>query len=233
MRSRAGFLAGVLMVAGLLGGVTANSVTAATSTTVTWKVSSLTVKATTNLSDIASSNSPGKKTWSKSGSCTLTPVSKPTKLIMGSTGACRLTLKIAQSGQYSAKSSSKTILREGFKVNGYTIRHNANLTGANLWDANLTGANLEYATLTGANLQYANLWDATLWNADLTGANLTGANLTRANLTRAKLYSAILAVADLTRANLTGANLTYANLTGANLTRANLPDGWQDIVTAY
>ena len=185
----------LLAVAGSFGGLTGGSVPPANPTTVTWKVSSLTVKATTNLSNIASSNSTGRKTWSKSGSCTLSPASKPTKLIMGSTGACRLTLKIAQSGQYSAKSSTKTILREGFKVNGYTIRPNANLT-----NANLTGANLQ-----GANLTDANLSGAVLGGADLTGANLSSANLSYANLSNADLY---------------GANLSYAILSGATM-----PDG--------
>ena len=111
MRSRAGFLVGVLLVAGLLAGVTAGSVAAATSTTVMWKVSSLTAGQVKNLSDVATSNSRGVKTWSKSGSCTLTPKSKPTKLTMG-TGTCTLTLKIAKSGNYLAKTSVKTITRK-------------------------------------------------------------------------------------------------------------------------
>ena len=85
----------VLMVAGLLAGVTAGSVTAATSTTVTWKVSSLTAGQVKSLSAVAKTNSPGGKTWSKKGSCTLTPKSKPTTLTMGSTGSCTLMLKIA------------------------------------------------------------------------------------------------------------------------------------------
>ena len=199
-----------LVVVGLLSGVTASSVTAATKTTVTWKVSSMTVKVTKNLSDLASSNSTGRKTWSKSGSCTLTPASKPTKLIMGSTGACRLTLKIAQSGQYSAKSSTKTILREGFKVNGYTIRPNANLTNANLTGANLQGANLYGAVLYGANL----------YEADLSFASLIGANLTHANLWTANLQGANLSYANLSNADLYGANLSYAILSGATM-----PDG--------
>ena len=110
MRSRAGFLAGVLVVVGLLGGVTAGSVTAATSTTVTWKVSSLTAGQVKNLSDVATSNSPGVKTWSKSGSCTLSPTSNPTTLTMGSTGSCTLTLQIAKTNKYSAKTSTQTIL---------------------------------------------------------------------------------------------------------------------------
>ncbi len=101
------------MMTGLLGGVTAGSVTAATSTTVTWKVSSLTAGQVKSLSAVATSNSPGAKTWSKTGSCTLSPTSKPTKLTMGSTGAsCTLTLKIAKSGKYPAKTSTKTITRK-------------------------------------------------------------------------------------------------------------------------
>ena len=110
MRSRLSFLAGVLVVAGLLGGVTASSVAAATKTTVTWKVSSLTAGQVKNLSNVATTNSSGVKTWSKTGSCVLSPKSKPTKLTMGSTGSCTLTLKIAKSGNYLAKTSSKTII---------------------------------------------------------------------------------------------------------------------------
>ena len=112
MRSRAIFLAGVLMVAGLLAGVTAGSVTAATSTTVTWKVTSLTAGQVKGLSDVATSKSRGVKTWSKKGSCTLTPKSKPTKLTMGSTDSCVLTLKIAKSGKYPAKTVTTTITRK-------------------------------------------------------------------------------------------------------------------------
>ncbi len=109
MRSRAIFLAGVLMVVGLLAGVTAGSVTAATSTTVTWKVTSLTAGQVKSLSAVAKTNSSGVKTWSKKGSCTLTPKSKPTTLTMGSTGSCTLTLKIAKSGKYPAKTTTTTI----------------------------------------------------------------------------------------------------------------------------
>jgi len=100
----------VLVVAGLVGGVAAGSVAAATKTTVTWKVSSLKAGQVKNLSKVATSNSPGVKTWSKKGSCVLSPKSNPTKLTMGSTGSCTLTLKIAKSGNYLAKTSSKTII---------------------------------------------------------------------------------------------------------------------------
>ena len=82
---------------------------AAPSTTVTWKVSSLKAGEAKNLSAVVSTNSPGAKTWSKKGSCTLTPVTKPSKLIMGSTGSCVLTLKIAKAKSFPAKSSLKTI----------------------------------------------------------------------------------------------------------------------------
>jgi len=99
----------VLVVVALVSCVTSSSVSAASSTTVTWKVSSLAAGQSKNLSAMVSTNSPGAKTWSKTGSCTLTPSKKPTKLIMGSTGSCVLTLKIATSKSYPAKSSKKTI----------------------------------------------------------------------------------------------------------------------------
>ena len=137
MRSRAIFLAGVLMVAGLLAGVTAGSVTAATSTTVTWKVTSLTAGQVKNLSAVAKTNSPGGKTWSKKGSCTLTPKSKPTKLTMGSTGSCTLTLKIAKSGKYPAKTSTKTITRSLTDVLGRATKAPAGPVALGL---NLSGA---------------------------------------------------------------------------------------------
>ena len=108
VRGRA--VAVVLVVAGLVGGVTASSVAAAHPTTVTWKVSSLTAGQVKSLANVASSNSPGVKTWSKTGSCVLSPKSNPPKLTMGSTGSCTLTLKIAKSGNYLAKTSSKTII---------------------------------------------------------------------------------------------------------------------------
>ena len=102
----------VLVVAALWGGVAASSVVAGPSTTVTWKVSSLTAGQVKSLSNVASSNSLGVKTWSKTGSCTLSPKSMPTKLTMGSTGSCTLTLKIAKAGKYPAKTSTKVITRK-------------------------------------------------------------------------------------------------------------------------
>ena len=102
----------VLVVAGLLGGVTASSVAAATKTTVTWKVSSLTAGQEKNLSAVASTNSKGVKTWSKTGSCTLSPKSKPTKLTMGTGVSCTLTLKIAKTSKYPAKTSTKIITQK-------------------------------------------------------------------------------------------------------------------------
>ena len=102
----------VLVVAGLLAGVTAGSVAAGPSTTVTWKVSFLTAGQVKSLSAVATSNSSGVKTWSKTGSCTLSPTSKPTTLTMGTGASCTLTLKIAKSGEYPAKTSTKTITRK-------------------------------------------------------------------------------------------------------------------------
>lgn len=100
----------VLLLVGVLAGVlVGSSAGAAPSTTVSWKVSSLMAGEARNLSAVVSTNSPGVKTWSKKGSCTLTPASKPTKVTMGSTGSCVLTLKIAKAKSYPAKSSTKTI----------------------------------------------------------------------------------------------------------------------------
>ena len=111
MRSRAGFLVGVLVVAGLLGVVTASSVSAATKTTVTWKVSSMTAGQNEWLSDLALTNSPGVKTWSKKGSCRFLPEGYEAFLSMGTGKSCTLTLKIAKSGKYPAKTSTHTIIR--------------------------------------------------------------------------------------------------------------------------
>ena len=102
--------AGLLLLVGVLAAVAVGgSVAAAPTTKVTWKVSSLMAGEAKNLSAVVSTNSPGAKTWSKKGSCTLTPASKPTKVTMGSTGSCVLTLKIAKAKSFPAKSSSKTI----------------------------------------------------------------------------------------------------------------------------
>ena len=101
---------GVLFLAGVLAGfIGSGSAIAAPSTTVTWKVSSLAPRQVINLSAVVSTNSSGNKTWSKTGSCTLMPSNKPTKLTMGTSGSCVLTLKIAKSKSYPAKSSKKTI----------------------------------------------------------------------------------------------------------------------------
>ena len=110
VRGRA--VAGVLVVAGLLGGVTASSVAAAISTTVTWNVSSLTAGQVRSLSAIATTNSTGVRTWSKTGSCVLSSISNPTKLTMGTGASCTLRLNIAQTGNYLAKTSTKIITQK-------------------------------------------------------------------------------------------------------------------------
>jgi len=106
----------VLVAAGLLGGVTASSVTAANSTTVTWNVSSLSAGQVKSLSAIASTNSSGVQTWTKTGSCVLSLKSNPPKLTMGTGASCTLTLTIKRSGNYPAKTSSKTIQRKPYRV---------------------------------------------------------------------------------------------------------------------
>ena len=114
VRGRA--VAVVFVVTGLLGGVTASSVAAATKTTVTWNVSALTAGQVRSLSAIATTNSTGVKTWSKTGSCVLSPISNPTKLTMGTGASCTLRLNIARSGDYPAKTSTKTIQRKPYRV---------------------------------------------------------------------------------------------------------------------
>lgn len=99
-----------LMLAVVLAGfVLGGSVAQASSTTVTWKVSSLVSGEVRNLSDLVAINFSAIKTWSTQGSCVLSPASKPTKLTMGSTNSCVLTVKIARTKSHPSKSSSKTI----------------------------------------------------------------------------------------------------------------------------
>ena len=101
---------GVLLLVCIFAGVTSSgSVSAAPSTKVTWKVSSLGVGQVVKLSAVVSTNSVGVKTWSKTGTCTLTPKGKPTKLIMGARGSCKLTLRVSKSKKYLAKTFKKTI----------------------------------------------------------------------------------------------------------------------------
>jgi len=59
-------------------------------------------------------------------------------------------------------------------VNGYEIKPDANLEGANLKYDNLVNADLKYANLEGANLEGANLEGANLEDANLEDANVTG-----------------------------------------------------------
>lgn len=95
--------------------------------------------------------------------------------------------------------------------------HEANLSGALLWDADLSKACLRDVDLSGAELPGANLSGTDLLHADLSGADLTRADL------RTPLLGVSLSGADLTRADLSGANLWRADLSGADLLNADLP----------
>jgi hypothetical protein len=102
--------AGLLLLVGVLAAVAVGgSVAAAPTTKVTWKVSSLMAGEAKKLSAVVSTNSPGVKTWLKKGTCTLTPTRKPTRVKMGASGSCLLTLKIAKSKNYPARTSKKRI----------------------------------------------------------------------------------------------------------------------------
>lgn len=99
-----------LLLVGVLSGITVSgSAVAAPFTKVTWKVASLQPDQVINLHDVVSTNSPGVKTWSGKGSCTLTPRKNPTELKMGVEGSCVLKLKIARSKSYLAKRTQRTI----------------------------------------------------------------------------------------------------------------------------
>ena len=101
----------LLLLVGVFAGVTSGgSVSAAPSTKATWKVSSLEASQVVKLSAVVSVNSTGVKSWSKTGTCTLTPKRNPTNLTMGTTGLCKLTLKVAKSKKYLAKTFKKTIV---------------------------------------------------------------------------------------------------------------------------
>ena len=138
VRGRA--VAVVFVVTGLLGGVTAGSVAAATSTTVTWNVSSLTAGQVRSLSAIATTNSTGVKTWSKTGSCVLSPISNPTKLTMGTGASCTLTLNIAKTSNYPAKTSTKIITQKPCANGGVCAVGDRGPGGGIIFYKNLTRA---------------------------------------------------------------------------------------------
>jgi hypothetical protein len=81
-------------------------VDARVTTVIRWQVSSMDAGETITLGNLAWTNSPGTKSWTKSGSCALSRGS----LTMGSGRLCVVTLRIAKSGNYPSKVSSKTIL---------------------------------------------------------------------------------------------------------------------------
>ena len=87
------------------------------------------------------------------------------------------------------------------KVNGYEIKPEADLRGANLRRTDLSRANLRRADLRRADLS-----GAYLYGADLSETNLTGADLSRADLHEA----------DLSETNLRGADLSGTCLNHSN-----------------
>ena len=163
---------------------------AAPPTTVTWKVSSLNKGQKTSLSALVSTNSPGKKTWSKSGLCTLTPTKKPTTLTMGATGSCTLTLKIAKSGKYVAGTSKKTITRTTVAQTTATTvtsstRPSAPWTGQTIYQTDTNsfyswnGTNWVIAKPTTGQTIYAtdtnrlHVWNGTRWVVSNSSATTT------------------------------------------------------------
>jgi uncharacterized protein YjbI with pentapeptide repeats len=104
----------------------------------------------------------------------------------------------------------------------YTNLHSADLSSANLSSANLSYADLSSANLSSADLRYANLHYANLSSANLRYADLRYTNLSSASLRSADLGSANLRYANLSSANLSSANLRYADLSSADLSSASV-----------
>jgi hypothetical protein len=84
----------------------ASPVSAAVKTTIKWKDVSLASGTAVKVSALASTNSPGKKSWSVKGACTL----RAGTLTARQAGQCSVRLSIKKSGKFPAKSGSKTIL---------------------------------------------------------------------------------------------------------------------------
>ena len=98
------------------------------------------------------------------------------------------------------------------KLNGYTIDHQSDLSGANLSGLEIVNADITQATLAGANLA----------GSKVVNVQSRGASFERANLVKADLVGEDLEGVDFRHADLSGANFSEANLRGANFLFANL-----------
>jgi hypothetical protein len=85
--------------------VAPTAASAASVVKVTWNISEVSGGSSVSLRDVATINSKGKKSWKKSGDCTLTK----TKLRMGVRQSCTLTLTVAKSGKFPSKTFKKKI----------------------------------------------------------------------------------------------------------------------------
>lgn len=83
--------------------LSAQSVTALKTPSVTWKVSSLLPSSNIKTSAIASTNSAGKQTWTVKGNCSLSG----SRIKTTSTGTCSITLTIAKKSPYSSRAVHK------------------------------------------------------------------------------------------------------------------------------
>ena len=98
------------------------------------------------------------------------------------------------------------------QLNGYTIDHQSDLSGANLSGLEIVNADITQATLAGANLA----------GSKIVNVQSRGASFERANLVKADLVGEDLEGVDFGSADLTDADLSEANLRGANFERAKL-----------
>ena len=108
------------------------------------------------------------------------------------------------------------------KLNGYTIDHQSDLSGANLSGLEIVNADITQATLAGANLAGSKIVNVQSSGACFERANLVGADLVGEDLEGVDFGSADLTDADLSEANLRGANFLRAKLVRTKFRHANL-----------
>ena len=175
---------------------------AAKAPVVTWKISWLEPSRSYATSSIASTNSPGAKVWSVSGSCTLKAGRVKTK----SYGHCSVTVKIKAKGNFKSKTSWKRFVLTNLS---FTNRTTANGLGSNtVYGVYAVDSKVYAATTGGLSISTDN--GATFVNR--TTANGLGSNTVNGLMVNGWVYAA------------TDGGLSFSSDDGAtffNYTKAN------------
>ena len=108
------------------------------------------------------------------------------------------------------------------KLNGYTIDHQSDLSGANLSGLEIVNADITQATLAGANLAGSKIVNVQSRGASFERANLVGADLVGEDLEGVDFGNSDLTDADLSEANLRGANFSHSKIVRTKFRHANL-----------